>query len=134
MPAYCRMVHSRPRYMVACTPRVKGYSPGYPTSHSWSQPLRSAEVYNECTGICEEVSGSEESAADLERVGGLSFSVIRISTTRTGSFLRVPSCTFVSFVVSPVSSGAHARTSSVQNNQRSSKNKRLLPTARAQLF
>ena len=28
MPAYWRMVQSRPRYMVACTPRVKGYSPG----------------------------------------------------------------------------------------------------------
>ena len=29
-PAYWRIVHSRPRYIVGCTPRVKGYSPGKP--------------------------------------------------------------------------------------------------------
>ena len=27
-------IHSRPRYMVACTPRVYGYCPGYPTCRS----------------------------------------------------------------------------------------------------
>ena len=27
-PAYCRIVHSLPRYIVGCTPRVYGYSPG----------------------------------------------------------------------------------------------------------
>ena len=27
-PAYWRIVHSRPRYIVGCTPRVYGYSPG----------------------------------------------------------------------------------------------------------
>ena len=31
-PAYCRMVQSLPRYMVGCTPRVYGYSPGKPRS------------------------------------------------------------------------------------------------------
>ena len=30
-PAYWRMVQRRPRYIVGCTPRVKGYSPGKPT-------------------------------------------------------------------------------------------------------
>ena len=27
-PPYCRIVHSRPRYMVGWMPRVNGYSPG----------------------------------------------------------------------------------------------------------
>ena len=27
-PAYWRMVHNRPRYMLGCTPRVNGYLPG----------------------------------------------------------------------------------------------------------
>ena len=31
-PANCRIVHSRPRYMLACTPRVNGYWPGSPRS------------------------------------------------------------------------------------------------------
>ena len=31
-PAYCRMVHRRPRYMVGCTPRVNGNLPGSPRS------------------------------------------------------------------------------------------------------
>ena len=31
-PAYCRMVHRRPRYIVGWMPRVKGNSPGKPTS------------------------------------------------------------------------------------------------------
>jgi len=31
-PAYWRMVHSRPRYIVGWTPRVYGYSPGHPPS------------------------------------------------------------------------------------------------------
>ena len=31
-PANCRMVHSRPRYMLGYTPRVYGYSPGNPMS------------------------------------------------------------------------------------------------------
>src|SRR3972149_6725977 len=29
------MVHNRPRYMLGCTPRVKGYSPGAPRSLSY---------------------------------------------------------------------------------------------------
>ncbi len=29
-PANCRIVHSRPRYIVGCTPRVNGNSPGKP--------------------------------------------------------------------------------------------------------
>lgn len=32
MPENWRIVHKRPRYMVACTPRVNGYSPGKPKS------------------------------------------------------------------------------------------------------
>ena len=35
-PANCRMVHGFPRYPVACSPRVNGYSPG--------QPIRSNPV------------------------------------------------------------------------------------------
>ncbi|MBP2687786.1 MAG: hypothetical protein H6Q81_2691 [Deltaproteobacteria bacterium] len=31
-PAYCRIVQKRPRYIVGCTPRVKGNSPGNPAS------------------------------------------------------------------------------------------------------
>ena len=31
-PANCRMVQSRPRYMLGCGPRVNGYLPGSPTS------------------------------------------------------------------------------------------------------
>src|SRR3990170_2875081 len=35
-PAYCRIVQRRPRYIVACTPRVKGGSPGKPRrSSAW---------------------------------------------------------------------------------------------------
>src|SRR5688500_4884183 len=43
-PAYWRMVHRRPRYMVGRMPRVKGYSPGKPPSAappysgSWTSP------------------------------------------------------------------------------------------------
>ena len=33
-PAYCRIVHSRPRYMVGCTPRVNGNAPGSPRSRA----------------------------------------------------------------------------------------------------
>ena len=40
-PANCRSVHSRPRYMLGYTPRVKGYSPGTPI---WSCDGRSASV------------------------------------------------------------------------------------------
>ena len=38
-PAYCRIVHSRPRYMVGWMPRVKGNSPGTPRSDFW-RPAR----------------------------------------------------------------------------------------------
>ena len=31
-PAYCRIVHSRPRYIVGWMPRVNGNSPGLPRS------------------------------------------------------------------------------------------------------
>ena len=33
-PAYCRIVHSRPRYIVGWMPRVNGNSPGKPRSRS----------------------------------------------------------------------------------------------------
>ena len=33
-PANMRMVQSRPRYIVGCTPRVKGYCPGRPSASS----------------------------------------------------------------------------------------------------
>ena len=35
-PANWRIVQSRPRYMVACGPRVNGYSPGLPIVSSGS--------------------------------------------------------------------------------------------------
>ncbi len=41
-PAYWRMVQWRPRYMVGCTPRVKGYSPGNPSfSRYWASEAAS---------------------------------------------------------------------------------------------
>ncbi len=40
-PAYWRMVHRRPRYMVGWIPRVKGYSPGSPSPGS--SPLATIE-------------------------------------------------------------------------------------------
>ena len=33
-PAYCRIVQSRPRYIVGCTPRVNGNAPGSPRSRA----------------------------------------------------------------------------------------------------
>ncbi len=33
-PANMRMVHRRLRYIVGCTPRVNGYSPGIPSSRA----------------------------------------------------------------------------------------------------
>ena len=43
-PAYWRIVHSRPRYMVGWTPRVNGNSPGVPSAWSACQPSRSSAV------------------------------------------------------------------------------------------
>jgi len=43
-PAYWRIVQNRERYMVACTPLVKGYSPGRPRLVSGSQPPSDASV------------------------------------------------------------------------------------------
>ena len=43
-PANCRMVHGLPRYIVGCTPRVYGNSPGQPRSRSKSKPGRSSGV------------------------------------------------------------------------------------------
>ncbi len=43
-PAYWRIVHSRPRYIVGCGPLVNGYSPGPPSCVSASQPSRWAGV------------------------------------------------------------------------------------------
>ena len=42
-PANCRIVHSRPRYMLGYTPRVNGYSPGSPIA---SCAGRSSCVYS----------------------------------------------------------------------------------------
>ena len=41
-PANMRIVHSRPRYMVACTPRVKGNWPGRPRDSCVSARLSAA--------------------------------------------------------------------------------------------
>ena len=46
-PAYCRIVHGRPRYIVGWMPRVNGNSPGSPMSVSGSSPAMSAGVRNE---------------------------------------------------------------------------------------
>src|SRR3954471_21020424 len=70
MPAYWRMVHSRPRYMVGCTPRVNGGSPGKPTSRSWFHCSSSAGVYSGLTSRCDEVSAASGAA-------GLAFSFMR---------------------------------------------------------
>src|SRR5204863_3191991 len=43
-PAYCRIVHRRPRYIVGWIPRVKGNSPGNPSSLAGSHPARSRGV------------------------------------------------------------------------------------------
>jgi len=39
-PAYCRMVHGLPRYMLAWMPRVNGNAPGAPRSAAGSHPRR----------------------------------------------------------------------------------------------
>ena len=44
-PAYWRIVHRRPRYIVGWTPRVNGNSPGRPRSRASSRPAVSAGVY-----------------------------------------------------------------------------------------
>src|ERR1700683_3051400 len=46
IPAYCRIVHSRPRYIVGWMPRVNGNSPGNPRSRSGTNSVRSSAVYN----------------------------------------------------------------------------------------
>src|SRR5690606_19542661 len=45
-PAYWRMVHGRPRYIVGWIPLVKGNRPGRPMSRSGSHAARSAAVRN----------------------------------------------------------------------------------------
>ncbi len=40
-PAYCRIVHGRPVYIVGYTPRVNGNAPGSPSRSAGSQPSRS---------------------------------------------------------------------------------------------
>src|SRR5438067_1001401 len=61
MPAYCRMVHSRPRYMFGYTPRVNGGSPGNPRSRDGSNPSTSS--YMGSTSIPESVTGRSSATA-----------------------------------------------------------------------
>ena len=55
MPAYWRMVHSRPRYIVACTPRVKGYSPGI---SNFAFVIRAFEIGRRVQGIYRDMGRS----------------------------------------------------------------------------
>ena len=56
-PAYCRIVHSRPRYIDAWMPRVNGKAPGSPSRASRSAG-RSAAPWRGGIGMPEEVCGS----------------------------------------------------------------------------
>src|ERR1700681_3014008 len=55
-PAYWRIVHSRPRYIVGCTPRVNGYSPGKPRSLTKSKSCKSSGSYARLISIPELVA------------------------------------------------------------------------------
>ena len=67
-PANCRIVHSRPRYMLGYTPRVNGYSPGNPIDASGSAG-RSASVYSARIGSPESVvNGTSRSVSCLSSV------------------------------------------------------------------
>ena len=67
-PANCRIVHSRPRYMLGYTPRVNGNSPGSPIDASGSGG-RSASVYSARIGSPESVvNGTSRSVCCLSSV------------------------------------------------------------------
>src|SRR6476646_5650767 len=55
-PAYWRIVHRRPRYIVGYGPRVNGNAPGSPRRSSGSHPSRSRGSYNARSSIPESVT------------------------------------------------------------------------------
>ena len=64
-PANCRIVQRRPRYMLACTPRVNGYWPGYRSSGSPLRPFTSSGVYSGSIGRPLTVVGGCSRTGDL---------------------------------------------------------------------
>src|SRR5262249_29904455 len=64
-PANCRIVQRRPRYMLACMPRVNGYWPGYRSSNSPMRPFRSSGVYSGSIGRPLTVVGGCSRTGDL---------------------------------------------------------------------
>ena len=80
-PANWRIVHSRPRYMVGCAPRVNGYWPGRPR-RSGDSSWRSASVTTSGMGM-------PESVTNCLRRSGI-FAVTAASSSRAHCALASP--------------------------------------------
>src|SRR5450759_81460 len=102
-PANWRIVHSRPRYIVGCTPRVYGYWPGYPRSSSYSRFERGSGVYRRSISSSETVENRSRRCGDFRRLG------VNASSCHFFRWVAIPASFFLSYMTRlPLSFYAHA--------------------------